>query len=165
MGSRGAPPISCGFSRDHGIMVSILTAVETRRDRNLFDATRTLGYCRGSMPKIPDFRGLDSSRILILRGGIPRPMQNFPESLSRRILVGIILVGRLGVWNSWIRSWSRRGYLSSCLRCPAGSAAPVSYVFGRGDWAYARREVLLNATTRRGPSSEVIGVIGVGQDI
>eukprot|EP00425_Heterocapsa_triquetra_P039042 CAMPEP_0195078292 /NCGR_PEP_ID=MMETSP0448-20130528/20509_1 /TAXON_ID=66468 /ORGANISM="Heterocapsa triquestra, Strain CCMP 448" /LENGTH=437 /DNA_ID=CAMNT_0040111019 /DNA_START=40 /DNA_END=1350 /DNA_ORIENTATION=+ len=28
-----------------------------------------------------------------------------------------------------------------------------------------RREVLLNATTRRGPGGEVIGVIGVGQDI
>merc|ERR1719392_354557 len=28
-----------------------------------------------------------------------------------------------------------------------------------------RREILLNATTRRGPDGEVIGVIGVGQDI
>jgi len=28
-----------------------------------------------------------------------------------------------------------------------------------------RREILLNATTRRGPNGEVIGVIGVGQDI
>eukprot|EP00927_Polykrikos_kofoidii_P021766 TRINITY_DN20509_c0_g3_i1.p1 TRINITY_DN20509_c0_g3~~TRINITY_DN20509_c0_g3_i1.p1 ORF type:complete len:2664 (-),score=619.28 TRINITY_DN20509_c0_g3_i1:88-7101(-) len=28
-----------------------------------------------------------------------------------------------------------------------------------------RREILLNATTRRGPSGEIIGVIGVGQDI
>eukprot|EP00931_Biecheleriopsis_adriatica_P106544 TRINITY_DN8097_c0_g3_i2.p1 TRINITY_DN8097_c0_g3~~TRINITY_DN8097_c0_g3_i2.p1 ORF type:complete len:1813 (-),score=330.93 TRINITY_DN8097_c0_g3_i2:209-5092(-) len=28
-----------------------------------------------------------------------------------------------------------------------------------------RKEILLNATTRRGPSGEVIGVIGVGQDI
>ena len=27
------------------------------------------------------------------------------------------------------------------------------------------REILLNATTRRGPNDEVIGVIGVGQDI
>ena len=44
-----------------------------------------------------DFRGFDSSIILILMGGIPRPMGIFPESLSQEILVGIMLVGRLGV--------------------------------------------------------------------
>ena len=44
-----------------------------------------------------DFRGFDSSIILSLMGGIPRPMGNFPESLSQAILVGIILVGRLGI--------------------------------------------------------------------
>ena len=46
--------------------------------------------------KILDFRGFDSSRILIQRGGIPGPVGNFLESLSQRILVEIILVGRLG---------------------------------------------------------------------
>ena len=35
--------------------------------------------------------------IMDVRGGIPRPMGNFPESLCQQILVGIILVGRLGV--------------------------------------------------------------------
>ena len=49
--------------------------------------------------KILDFGGFDSSRILILRGGILMSMWNFPESLSQGILVGIILVGRLGVRN------------------------------------------------------------------
>ena len=44
-----------------------------------------------------DFGGFDSTIILILRGGIPRPVGNFPESLSQAILEGIILVGRLGV--------------------------------------------------------------------
>ena len=44
-----------------------------------------------------DVRGLDSSIILVLRGGIPRPIGNFPESLSQAILVGIVLVGRFGV--------------------------------------------------------------------
>ena len=44
-----------------------------------------------------DFRGFDSSIILILRGGIPGPIGNSPESLSQATLVGIILVGRLGV--------------------------------------------------------------------
>ena len=44
-----------------------------------------------------DFRGFDSSIILMLRGGVPRPIGNFPESLTQTILVGITLVGRLGV--------------------------------------------------------------------
>ena len=47
--------------------------------------------------KILDFRGFDSSTILILRGGIARPIGNFPESVSQAMLVGIMLVGRLGV--------------------------------------------------------------------
>ena len=45
----------------------------------------------------PDFRGFYSSRILGLRRGILMSVENFPEMLSQRILVGIILVGRLGV--------------------------------------------------------------------
>ena len=45
--------------------------------------------------KILDFRGFDSSRfILILRGGILRPIGHFPEIQSQRILAGRILVGR-----------------------------------------------------------------------
>ena len=47
--------------------------------------------------KILDFRGFDSSRILILRGGIPMSIGNFLESLSQAILAGRFLVGRLGV--------------------------------------------------------------------
>ena len=43
--------------------------------------------------KIKDFRGFDSIRILILRGGIPRPMGDFPQA----ILVGLIVIGRFGV--------------------------------------------------------------------
>ena len=42
--------------------------------------------------KIMDFRGFDSSRILILRVGIPMRIGNSPESLSQ-----LILIGRLGV--------------------------------------------------------------------
>ena len=44
-----------------------------------------------------DFSGFDSSIILILRDGIPRPMGDFPESLTQAMLVGVMLVGRLGV--------------------------------------------------------------------
>ena len=51
----------------------------------------------GLCTKILDFRGSDSSIISMLRGEIPRPIGDFPEILSQRILVGIILVGRLGV--------------------------------------------------------------------
>ena len=47
--------------------------------------------------KILDFGGFDSSRILTLTGGTPRPVGDFPESLSQGILVGIIFVARLGV--------------------------------------------------------------------
>ena len=43
------------------------------------------------------FGGFDSSIIFILRGGIRRPLGESPESLSQAILVGIMLVGRLGV--------------------------------------------------------------------
>ena len=59
---------------------------------------------RGSPPFTPnlptnimDFRGFDSSIILILRGGILMSIGDFPESLSQAILVGVMLVGRLGV--------------------------------------------------------------------
>ena len=47
--------------------------------------------------KILDFGGSDSSLIFILRGGILVHVGSFPEMLSRQILGGIILVGRLGV--------------------------------------------------------------------
>ena len=47
--------------------------------------------------KIMDFTGFDSSRILSLRGVILMSIGDFPESLSQLILVGIILVGRLGI--------------------------------------------------------------------
>ena len=49
--------------------------------------------------KILDLRGFDSSIILILRGGIRMSIGNIPESLSQAILIGIILVGRLGTQN------------------------------------------------------------------
>ena len=48
-------------------------------------------------PKILDFKGFDSSIILILRGGLFVSVGNFPEIRSQTILAGIILVGRLGV--------------------------------------------------------------------
>ena len=46
---------------------------------------------------IVDFGRFDSSMILILRGGILMSKGDFLESLSQAMLVGIMLVGRLGV--------------------------------------------------------------------
>ena len=57
--------------------------------------------CRSPTPSLPtnmmDFRGLDSSIILNLMGGIIMSIGNLSESLSQAMFVGIILVGRLGV--------------------------------------------------------------------
>ena len=52
-----------------------------------------------STPNLPtntvDFKGFDSSIILNSRGGIPRPIRDSPESFSRAMLVGTMLVERL----------------------------------------------------------------------
>ena len=47
--------------------------------------------------RIWSFRGFDSSRILILRGGILMSIGNLPEISSQQILAGITLGGRCGV--------------------------------------------------------------------
>ena len=60
------------------------------------------GHTANLRTKILDFR----FRILILSGGIPRRIGDFPESLSQAILVGIILAGRLGV--SCVAGWVAR---------------------------------------------------------
>ena len=54
---------------------------------------------------ILDSRGFDSSRLLILRGGILMSIGNIPENLIQAILVGIIL-GRLGVPGAGLASGS-----------------------------------------------------------
>ena len=40
---------------------------------------------------IMDFRGSDSSIILNLRGGIPRPVGNVLQNLTQAMLVGVII--------------------------------------------------------------------------
>ena len=45
------------------------------------------------LTNIMDFRWFDSSILFTIRGGIPRPKGDFPESLSQAILVEIMLVG------------------------------------------------------------------------
>ena len=46
---------------------------------------------------IVDFRRFGSSIILVDRGGIPRPIGDFPETLNQAMLVGTLLVGGLGI--------------------------------------------------------------------
>ena len=72
---------------------------------------------------IMDFRGFDSSIILILRGGmiIIMSMGDSPQSFSQsilvgRILVGIILVGRLGFFSQSPPA-SPAGPLQLVLQC------------------------------------------------
>ena len=66
---------------------------------HLFANSVTANHCT----KILDFRGFDSSIILIVRGGILMSKGNLPQSLSQQILAGRILVGRLGVVRPKIR--------------------------------------------------------------
>ena len=66
----------------------------------MFERALQMLSCSGTHnlhTNIVDFGGFDSSIMFCLMGGIPRPIGDFPESLSQAMLVGIMLVGRLGV--------------------------------------------------------------------
>ena len=76
------------------VLVSSQTPVPLGEDENRLYVIRRTANLRTN---IMDFRGFDSSIILMLRGGIPWPMGNFLQSLSQAILVGIILVGRFDI--------------------------------------------------------------------
>ena len=62
-----------------------------------FKVARKVLFTANFRTKILYFRGFDSSMIWMFSGGILMSIGNFPEVLSQGILVGIILVGRLGV--------------------------------------------------------------------
>ena len=85
---------------------------ERERHRQVPESTANL------RTNILDFRGFDSSIILILWGAILMSIGDFPESLSRAILVGIMFVGRLGVStrDSRSRGLSLRGLAVYMLR-------------------------------------------------
>ena len=105
---QSTPGKACWNYRERGIR-SYVNVYRIRNDATGYDGTgRDMVNLR---TKILDFRGLDSSRILILRGETPRPIGNFQESLSQAILAGIILIGRLGVWHA-----RRELPLSACCR-------------------------------------------------
>ena len=54
----------------------------------MLDALYEVCYTVNLRTNIVGFRGFDSSIILILRGGIPRPMGSFPESLGQATFAG-----------------------------------------------------------------------------
>ena len=62
-----------------------------------------------------DFRGFDSSVILNLRGIILMSIGDFPEGLSQAMLVGTMLVGRLGVHE--VSQRPECLMISSCSSC------------------------------------------------
>ena len=71
--------------------------------------------------KILDLRGFDSSRILILRGGILRSIGDFPEIMNQRIVFCGLLVCGLTVFlvhaSTWDAEWSSQfWHLSICER-------------------------------------------------
>ena len=69
-----------------------------RRPTTIIKTTIMIIVTTPNLPtNIVDFGGFDSIIVLFVRGGIPRPTGNFPESLSQAMLVGTILVGRSGV--------------------------------------------------------------------
>ena len=87
-----ALPVFPDARLSHGLWpISILYYTNTNTNTSI----NTIVYNPNT--KIMDFRVADSSIISILRGGIPMSMGDFPDSLSQAILVGIMLVGRLGV--------------------------------------------------------------------
>ena len=77
---------------------------------------RGAGLTANLRTEILDFSGFDSSIILILRGGIPRPMGNIPEFSSPGILVGTILAGIFGLSRETGRSPQNFKHITSTTR-------------------------------------------------
>ena len=78
--------------------------------------------------KIVDFRGFDSSIILILRCDIFMSIEISPEMLSQQILVGIILVGRLGAALAPLQVCPRRRAIREVRGPPVPGAGPKGSV-------------------------------------
>ena len=101
--SSGSDFGSSSRSRSRFIHLSIFLRVCTRivmRKCSLSrrsDSRRVRSHTANLHTNIMDFGGFDSSIVLILRGGILMSIGDFEEDLSQAMLVGIMLVGRLGV--------------------------------------------------------------------
>ena len=77
-----------------GLAPSGLMARPSRKVPSMLRITR---HTVNLPTNIADFRGFNSSMILMLRGGILMSIGNSPESLSQAMLVGIMLVGGFGI--------------------------------------------------------------------
>ena len=64
--------------------------------KSTFSFSDPPGITANLRTKILDFRGLDSGRILIFRGGTLMSAGNSPEFVSQATLVGIISLGKIG---------------------------------------------------------------------
>ena len=87
------PPITCTRRGARCVYSSMTSFGASKHGLPAFAFEVTANLCTNIM----DFRGFDSSIILMLRGGISRRIGKLPGSLSQAILVGIMLVGRLGI--------------------------------------------------------------------
>ena len=92
------------------------------------------------------FRGFDSSIILILRCGILTSTGDFPGSLSQAMLVGTMLVGRLGILESMLC----RPKLKSSLQSPLDH---VTHHVCRRDFASGHDLALAGRPPRGAPPS------------
>ena len=81
--------------------------------------------------KILDLRRFDSSAILDLRGGIPIPIGNSPESFGQAILAGTILVYREIGRISLLAATSAQGFRASAS-LGLGRSAARAWSAGRG---------------------------------
>ena len=70
--------------------------------RCLFSGLQSFAPTANLRTIIMDLGGFDSSMILILRVGILMSIGDFPESLRQAILVGIMLLGKLGVYYTMV---------------------------------------------------------------
>ena len=111
--------------------------------------------------KTLDFRGFDSSRVLILTGGIIMPIGQIPESLSQAILVWIILVRRLGTMSKFT---VLRRFLIACRKEAQNHFSPssptgltVSPLLASGDGSSSSLRKLpsgCSAASRGAPSTQ-----------
>ena len=85
------------------------------------DPSTRIGPTAYLRTKILDFRGFDSSIILILSGGILMSIGILPESSSQGILVGLILVGRSGVVSPSVPRPTSAGYSSKGVQSERGA--------------------------------------------
>ena len=82
------------------------------------------------LTSIMDFRGLDSSMILILRPRILMSIGDFPESLSQAILVGIMLViGCIRNAYGYTSRISRVVRSPTCIHCMPLSLSLYIYIY------------------------------------